>query len=494
MSAKILNRFLYCAILLLIVEIGCRRTPIYNTDTRFRLEFSQDSIRFDTIFTSLGSTTAMLKVYNRSSLDVKISTIMLENGYHSAYRLNVSGDTAMVAKDVIIRARDSLMIFIKVTIDPNDVTNPFEVIEHIIFDLGHHEQKVYLSAFGQNAVYYLPTDVLKIPYDNAGHIDTMYIPYSIADCSLPWTNEKPYIIYGYLVVYTGDNLVLEAGTQLYFAPNSGLWVYDGGSLQVNGALHNEVLFTGMRRDADYKNSTGQWDRIWLSAGSRDNQINYAIIQNGKIGLLVDTVANANPTLIIRNSILQNMQSYGLLAQGATIQGENLLINDCGGNLLALTLGGSYSFQHCTFANYHTNTTGQEPAVRLNNYYLTSVGSSVQTVLRPIHRADFTSCVIYGMQKNEIQLDLSTSTTANYRFAYSHLKTDISLNNSHFSDCIVNIDPLFDSISVNNFAITKAASPLKGKAQPGVSGFLLFDIQGIYRPYYPTIGAYEYVAP
>ena len=56
-----------------------------------------------------------------------------------------------------------------------------------------------------------------------------------------------------------------------------------------------------------------------------------------------------PTLVLENSIIYNMSSIGLFAQGSRVYGKNLLIFNCGQHLIALNIGGAYRFQHCTFA-------------------------------------------------------------------------------------------------------------------------------------------------
>ena len=57
-------------------------------------------------------------------------------------------------------------------------------------------------------------------------------------------------------------------------------------------------------------------------------------------------------LTIKNSIINNMSGLGILGQGAYIEGENLLVSNAGQYALALNIGGSYDFKHCTFANYY----------------------------------------------------------------------------------------------------------------------------------------------
>jgi len=480
MQKTILNIFGITLLLgsIFIME-GCRKDPVFNTDPNFRLEFSTDTITFDTVFTSLGSTTFWLQVYNRSNQDVDIQTIELEGGERSPIRMNVSGDTSLLQKDVRLRAKDSLFIFVRVTINPDDETNPFEVMDYIRFSVNNRSQQVVLMAFGQNAMYHLPKkdSFWEIVCPISG--DTLRLPYSIAIQDSFTNTQKPHIIYGYLLVQSGDTLVLNGGTRLHFAANSGLIVADGGSLRINGSFENEVIFEGMRMDAAYRTLTGQWDRIWLSSGSLANRIDGAIIRNGKIGLLIDSMPNLSRSWIIENTIIDNMLIHGIFAKNAAIRGTNLQVSNCGERLLFLT-GGEYTFEHCTFANYFSSLGffRRDASVLLDS-----------SSLHPLFRADFTSCIIYGTMTEE--LDIRLSSTQNINFSYCNIRTRRNTGDRMFQNCLFNINPQFKTPSGanGNFDIASSTSDVIGKGSP--SPRALYDLRNRPRPHFPTIGAYEF---
>ena len=81
-----------------------------------------------------------------------------------------------------------------------------------------------------------------------------------------------------------------------------------------------------------------------------------------------------------------MSNIGLLAQGTKVKAENLLLANCGENLLALNIGGSYEFTHCTFANFWQYSSRQTPSIFLNNYY-EDINGNIQN--RDLINADFT---------------------------------------------------------------------------------------------------------
>ncbi|MDR0436764.1 MAG: hypothetical protein LBH22_00525 [Bacteroidales bacterium] len=490
--SKIIKIFALIAFLgIIILTESCRKDPVFNTDPSFRLEFSNDTIRFDTIFTSLGSTTLSLKVYNRSNKDIDIRTIQLMGKEASYFRITVDGDTSLFQRNVRLRAKDSLFIFIRVTIDPNNDANPLAIWDYIRFSYNNRSQDVVLSAFGQDAIFHHEIDGYFPYFDGT---DTLYIPYTIADCSTPWTAGKPHVMFRYLLVQSGDELILEAGTRLHFAPDAGLIVDNGGSLKIRGEFGREVVFDGMRMDEAYRNTTGQWGRIWLFAGSINNEINWAIIRNGKIGLLVDSMANDDRTLTIENTIIDNMQSHGIWARNADILGNNLQVSNCGERLLEL-VGGRYAFEHCTFANYfrHLTSFRRTASVLLKNY---TYSNSAEISLHPLMRADFTSCIIYGSRtEGELELDLKSETTDNYNFSYCNIRTRINTNSSRFQECQINIDPFFKNITPPNFDFDIAGPPSSqtsgviGKGKPG--SLISRDLKNRLRPWFSTIGAYEF---
>ena len=82
--------------------------------------------------------------------------------------------------------------------------------------------------------------------------DTNLFPYHQLDCSEPWENDKPHVIYGYAVVDPEQTLIINEGCNVYLHKNSGILVgnpfsdQSGGSIKVNGTLGNEVTFQGDR--------------------------------------------------------------------------------------------------------------------------------------------------------------------------------------------------------------------------------------------------------
>lgn len=384
-------RLLYLVVLTLALsalQLACSPEG-FADEKEVCLEFSADTVSFDTVFTAMATPTRAVVVYNRGSRDVLLSQVTLEGGRSSRFRLNVDGDTAMVARDVEIMAGDSIFIFVAAKITPNDQTSPFVVEDAISFSNG---QRLPLSAWGRNAVYHTPTDTLHYA-DGSYPLDAYGNPYaySVIDCA-NWRHDLPHVIIGYAVVDSRNTLNLTAGDELYFYNDAVLWVYDSATLQVQGTAEQPVLFTSVRSDGWYSFLAGQWGHVWLSAGSKDNVIDHAVVEKGCFGLVVDTNVGANPTLTISNTELRHMSYTGIQAQGARIVGNNLLVYQCGLADLWLRAGGDYSFTSSTFAGYWRYGGRQNPTVVVQNYYI-AVGNVV--VPRDITRADFTDCIVWG---------------------------------------------------------------------------------------------------
>ena len=70
------------------------------------LDFSQDTVIFDTVFTSVGSTTQRLKIYNRSNQNLRVDEIELMGGENSPFRINVDGISGIQYSNLEIEGND----------------------------------------------------------------------------------------------------------------------------------------------------------------------------------------------------------------------------------------------------------------------------------------------------------------------------------------------------------------------------------------------------
>jgi len=460
-------------LLIISIFLSCKKDS-FITDNNSKLSFSTDTVMFDTVFTTIGSTTKQLKVHNPYNKSIKISSIFLA-GSNSNFRLNINGRVTNNIKDIEIAPKDSIFIFVEVTVNPNKNT-PIVVNDSIIFVTNGNIQDVKLVAFGQ---------------------DVILVDEQIFNNNTTWTNNKPFLIYNSMLVDSGITLTIQQGTKLYFHKNSRLYVK--GTLKVNGTLDQQVFFMGDRLEQMYKDVPGQWEGIFFVAGSKDNSINYGVIKNAIIGIRVDTMASLTiPTLILSNTKIENMSSVGLFAQGSFIRAYNCIIDNCNQYAVDLSIGGSYEFYHCTIANYWEYSNRSTPALNINNYYQDLTGTYR---IREIALAYFGNCIIYGNKECEIGLDSFSGIDDqyfNYTFDHCLIKANSELKTSNardFKDIIVNNDPKFKDI--NNYDYTlDTMSVAMNKGDLSIVNlfpfYLITDFNNVNRTSYglPDIGAYE----
>lgn len=466
-----------------LIFTSCKKDELI-TDPSAKIEFSKDTVLFDTVFTNVGSTTKGFRIYNKHNQPINISKIYLGTGSSSQYRINVDGYYTSpgnpVIHDVEILGGDSLYVFVQVTVDPTGVNAPLLIRDSIVFETNGNVQDVKLIAIGQDVYLHKPD-----------HFPSNGFPaYSIITCNDIWTNDKPHLIFGYAFVDSACTLTMQQGTKVHLYKNAVLAVYKDGTLIVNGIKNNEVVVQGSRLEADYKEKPGQWGKIWLMAGSKNNVINYAIIKNGAIGLQVDTVVTSGtPTVKLSNTIIRNMQAAALYGQGAHIWSNNCVFANCGQYVAALSIGGKYKFEHCTFANFWSEDNRQTPILAINNYYVS--GSTL--FVRPMDSCYFGNCILYGSLTDEIGIDSTTAVGSgfymNYKFNHCILKTAMSTTNPSFYNTILkNISPSFTDAGANDYRLS-STSPAIDAGDTFIN--IPFDLNGNLRSGIPDLGAYEY---
>ncbi|MFK5889772.1 MAG: hypothetical protein QM486_03445 [Flavobacteriaceae bacterium] len=507
MHKLIRKSLFYISLIGLVFYTSCRKdfTTVLSSGS---LSFSKDTIFLDTVFTNTSSSTRHFKVYNRGNDAITIPNISLENGLSSFYRLNVDGQPGKNFDNIDILAHDSIFVFLEATIDFNAVTNPLYT-DKILFDTGAKQQKVALVTLVQDAHFLFPSrdadgikETIKLGIDANG--DPIEIVGFLLSGNTTFTNDKPYVVYGYLGVPENAKLTIEAGTQLHFHENSGIIVSDGATLEVNGTLSDKVVFQGDRLEPQFENTSGQWGTIWLRAGSKNNSINNALIKNSIIGILSDSIgSNTTPTLSLKNTEIYNTSNFGILGRETNIYGENLVIANNGQSSLACTIGGTYNFVHATFANYFSTGFRQFPTLLINNFVSFTDDAGVENfIIRNLNEANFTNCIIDGNQNIEMILDKKEGGVFEYQFKNNLIKfndvnktfVDDALfdfeNTTIYTSNIFNALAQYEDTDLNKLQIGKESEAIN-KADLSSAINVPFDILGISRSVNPDIGAYQH---
>ena len=479
---------LFILILLAFAFPACKKDHAHSNDPNLKLGFSADTVLFDTVFTSLGSATHQLRIFNQSDSDLNISSIRLAGGESSPYRFNLDGENGVEFYDKVIPARDSLFSFLRVTINPNDLNSPFVVEDELEFVTNGNTQTIKLLAWGQNANYIVADKVVNIggePYHY--HIVADSLETTI------WTSERPYVIYGYALINSYGTLKIEKGTQVYCHQGGGILSWSDGQLIIDGTADEPVVVQGDRLEAYYNDTPGQWEQILMMDGraGADHRISHAIIRNGTIGINCQSVLKATEcALRIDNTIVENQSSYGLLSILYAVEAKNFVIANCGfANFWAF--GGDYRFVHGTIANYwNANEHNKnENAVLVANYALD--GNS-QPFYYPF-RMEMDNCIIYGKQKDEFKTTFGPDADSLYTFDHCLIKSE-KYNGTMpgFNHCLFNLEPCFANPLKPDCHLDSIASPAIGTGNPLFGNEVPSDLDGVSRIGAPDMGAYQYV--
>ncbi len=457
---KILKLFLSIIIIIALYfsNTGCSKKNFLSKDN---LTFSVDTLVFDTVFTTIGSTTKSFKIYNPESKTVQIDEVELMGGENSPFRMNLDGLIGHNFSNIRIEGNDSLFVFVEVTLNVNNQNSPLIIEDSIRFQTNGKDQYVKLAVWGQDA----------------------YFHYKDLNEGI-WPNDKPHVIYGYAAVDSAKSLTIQAGTQVHLHKNSLLYVYKS-TLNIQGTLGNEVVFQGDRLEQDYQEVTGQYYGIYFQQ-AKPSTIDYAILKNGTSGvhLYSEDPTNTGYTLTMTNTVIQNEARYGVfIYSGAKVKAENCIISKNGTHALLVLEGGDFNFNHCNLLGYGSS---QNPAVGISNFYTnyqtatTNVGSINEGVLY--------NCVLTGNLATELAIDTIQMSGVNLNFDFKNclIKSETIQTDAFYQNIFWNNNPLFTDPTIYDFSFS-INSILHGN---GIASPVVTDILGNPRNNPPDIGAIE----
>jgi hypothetical protein len=221
------------------------------------------------------------------------------------------------------------------------------------------------------------------------------------------------------------------------------------------------------------------------------------IRNGTVGLWADTVFTPDiPVLTIRNTRIDNMSSIGIMGQGTSIHASNTSISNCGQLAIFLNIGGSYEFYHCSVGNYWNTgfSNRTTPSLVMKDYY-EDVNGGIN--IRPIGKAYFGNCIIWGNKEFEILSDEHPDSEIPFLFDHCLIKADpeeFDLGDpEHFINVINLEDPKFID-PANSLLALDTLSPAKDRALTEIAEQYPLDIEGQSRVggLGPDLGAFERV--
>ena len=447
-----------------ILLFSCRKDS-FITSPDARVTISADTLKYDTVFATAGSTYRTFKIINENNQKLLLSSLQLMGGTSSVFRMNVDGIAGTQFNNVEINANDSLYVFVQVNVNPSAANLPFVIRDSIQVSYNGKNRSVQLEAWGQNA---------------------NFLRDKVVSTNEIWNNNLPYVILGSLTINANQTLTINKGCRIYLHADAPIVV--NGTLQVNGQndTADRVYFTGDRLDEPYKDFPASWPGIFFQAGSRDNVLNYAVIKNAfqAIGV-TDPSPNANPKLILNECVIDNNYDAGIVAVNSSIRARNCLISNCGKNLF-LVKGGDYQFTHCTvvtIANRYVDH--KDPVLTLTNFANNSTANLDAT---------FRNCIFWGQNglvDDEVLVLKSGNTVFNVNFDHNLWKVQTAPAGVTANQIINNQTPQFDSINTSrnyfDFRL-KSTSPAVNK---GTSTSVTTDLDGNTRAVgLPDLGCFE----
>jgi len=476
---------LSAAAIVLVILVGgssCKKEQFLTSGGELR--FSTDTLSFDTVFTTMGSATVGVKIYNLQSQKITVSSVRMGQGSNSPFRLNVDGK-AGAGSNVEIAANDSAYVYATVKVDPNDLNSPFVVEDRLIATLNGNDFSIPVMAYGQNA-HYIVNDT--------------------AISETTFQTDKPYVIIGYAVVSAGKTLNILPGTRIYMHQNARLYV--DGTLKALGTKTDSIIFQGDRLDRayyGYEGYPGEWGGIYFGSYSDRNEMRHVILRNcGRptqgaqaAAIQIAPDSGGGTQLTMDRCTIENSIGYGLLGFAADVKATNCLMHSCGASTLALVQGGTYQFDNCTFATFGSTKishTDNSVALILNYLDTNDKGAYIPGNLNAV----LTNCVIAGSLEEEFYANAKSGGTAAIRMINCVVKATpdsvakynipIAQSSVRYTRTDGTLDPMFVDVSKWNFRL-KQGSPL---IDAGASLSNPVDLDDAARPKGAgfDIGAYE----
>lgn len=479
--------YLLSSILFLSLFFACDNDDQFTSDSNVRLSFSADTLRFDTVFTTIGTATKKLIIYNKDKKGITIDNVELMNAAKTGFRMNVDGESGNKISNVDILGRDSMYVFVEVTIDPLDRDNPLLISDSIRLQFNGVTQYIRLEAIGQDVIKWSGKKIER---------DTVL------------TAQKPFLIYDSLYIAKGVKLTIEKDTRLYFHKDARLSV--AGTLEAKGTISQPVVFRAERTDnmlesplLPYDRVPGQWGGVFVASDSYDNVFENVRLRNSIYGVVCYPSDTIRQKATFMNTIIQNTTKEGLWAVNAKIKAHNSLFANSGNNAVRL-LGGSYEFVHCTLANY---TYGLFVSLRQPAFLLGNTGNDMfgKATDKALGRCLFANTIISGSTAGrEIKLDRKDGLPFEHSFINCLVKTP-GTDDQNFVNTVWNLDPAFsfiyssvtadenpDKFYYYNYELSEA-SPAINRGSRVYAIMVPTDIKGVSRrsDEGPDIGCYEW---
>jgi len=165
-----------------VLLLSCRKDS-FITSPDAQVTISADTLKYDTVFVTAGSTYRTFKIINENNQKLLLSSLQLAGGTSSVFKMNVDGIAGTQFNNIEINANDSLYVFVQVNVNPNAANIPFVIRDSIRVSYNGKNRLVQLEAWGQNA---------------------NFLRNKVVSANETWNNNLPYVILGSLTVYQSN--------------------------------------------------------------------------------------------------------------------------------------------------------------------------------------------------------------------------------------------------------------------------------------------------
>ena len=501
---------------------GCEpREDIVTRDPGATLTTSADTIFFDTVFVSRGSLTKRFWVHNRNRKAVRIDEISLANATTSPtalFELTIDGRPGPARRDFELRGRDSLLVLVKVTIDPNAADTAFLVLDSVRLRANGTTRYVQLQAYGENARYYTAP--------------TGFLP--VVACDTTWTDRRPIVLLKTTIVDSACVLTIAPGTRVYAAAGASLLVLGQLRCGALGVGVPAVTFRGLRRDdyydvrdprfaqlsaffAKYAFVPGQWGGLIFrpTRGPHQTAVNEllnTVIRNPNVGVQIfNPYFLPGSRLRIDGCVIRTAYDVGVYGVGAAqepggqVELNNTVIAHCGQRAVVGIGGGVWRLTHCTIEMSQTVFSRRETeAVAFNN----GVELAPGVVRSSPTRLTIENSILWSglrdkegnLQNELLLLRQGSNSDSSYTFRHNLLQTTFPRFNTDGVTYgagtaltnVLNEDPRFANMSSRllNLRLDSLRSPARRLGAP-LTPPVLTDLPGNLRDAArPSAGSYE----
>lgn len=452
-----LNRIILLACFIPLIYACTPDEEIFRELEDDSLYFSTDTLHFDTLLTTQLSPSYRVFLHNPNKGGVIVPSIALRDA-NTPFTLTINGLTSTSFTNIKVIGKDSLLILINGTLPLSQTQEPLLVRDYL--EVGGSSQPfLVVEAWGQ---------------------DASFLHDLVITGEEVWDSPIPYVVRGAVLVDTLSKLTIQAGVTVIMEPTANFFVK--GCLLTEGEPDRQIIFRNARTDTNYREAPGQWGAIYFLEGSKGNRLNHTVIKNGEIGLYVGTPdEDDEPDVTISNCMIANMSSDGILAYTSDVHVFNTVIYNAGRYLAGNLAGGSYRYEHCTLSNFPNDFFRENAAVVFSDF----VVLADNTVLTAPLNVSVYNSVIWGAEKEEVEILTDGGSAFAYQFRNNLMKSNNSLLNGNGN--ILNTAPEF----VDEFAYDYRPDSLSPLIDAGAARNIDFDFLGKPRNGLPDIGAYEW---